>query len=78
LPAHPPMGSAVSPNGRFAAVVTESGLLVFGSEKTTLWVFNDPALPRQLEDCVVSNNAQAAACIIGGHAHVILPDPKTG
>ncbi|MEO8181536.1 MAG: hypothetical protein ABI895_22090 [Deltaproteobacteria bacterium] len=78
LPAHPPMGSAVSPNGRFSAVATESGLLVFGHEKTTLWVFDDPALPKQLEDCVVSNNAQAAACLLGGRAHVILPDPKTG
>jgi hypothetical protein len=78
LPAHPPMGSAVSPNGRFSAVAIESGLLVFGNDKATLWVFDDPALPRQLQDCVVSNNAQAAACILGGRAHVILPDPKTG
>jgi hypothetical protein len=77
-PAHPPMGSAVSPNGRFSAVATESGLLVFGNDKTTLWVFDDPELARQLEDCVVSNNAQAAACLLGGRAQVILPDPKTG
>jgi hypothetical protein len=78
LPVHPPMGSAVSPNGRFAAVATEFGLLVFDHDKTTLWVFDDPALSKQLQDCVVSNNAQAAACLLGGRPHVILPDPKTG
>jgi hypothetical protein len=69
LPAHPPMGSAVSPNGRFSIVA---------SDKVTLWVFDDPILPSKLEDCVVSNNAQAAACVMAGHAYVILPDPKAG
>ena len=78
LPAHPPMGSALSPNGRFAAVATEQGLMVSSSDKATLWVFDDPTLPAQLGDCVVSNNAQAAACVVGGRAYVILPDPKTG
>ena len=24
------------------------------------------------------DNAQAAACLLGGRAHVILPDPKSG
>jgi hypothetical protein len=79
LPAHPPMGSALSPNGRFSIVaVAESGLLVSASDKATLWVFDDSSLPSKLEDCVVSNNAQAAACLMAGHAYVILPDPKTG
>jgi len=79
LPAHPPMGSALSPNGRFSIVaVPEAGLLVSASDKTTLWVFDDPVLPSKLEDCVVSNNAQAAACVMAGHAYVILPDPKAG
>lgn len=78
LPAHPPMGSALSPNGRFAAVATEQGLMVSSADKATLWVFDDPTVPAQLRDCVVSNNAQAAACVIGGRAYVILPDPKTG
>jgi hypothetical protein len=78
LPAHPPLGSAVSPNGRIAAVATEQGLMVSSSDKATLWVFDDPALPAQLRDCVVSNNAQAAACVLGGRAYVLLPDPKTG
>jgi hypothetical protein len=32
----------------------------------------------RLEACVVSNNAQAAACIQNGRAYVILPDPKSG
>jgi hypothetical protein len=78
LPAHPPLGSALSPNGRFAAVASGWGLLVNGGDKTALWVFDDPALPTQLRDCVISNNAQAAACLLAGRAFVILPDPKTG
>jgi hypothetical protein len=72
------MGSALSPNGRFSIVATERGLLVSGNGKSTLWVFDDPTVPAQLRDCVVSNNAQAAACTIAGRAYVILPDPKTG
>lgn len=78
LPAHPPMGSAASPNGRFTAVVTDFGLLVVGNDKTALWKFDDPGLPRQLHDCVISNNAEAAACLLTGSAYVILPDPKSG
>lgn len=78
LPPQPPMGSAGSPNGRFSAVVTDFGLLVLGGEKAALWTFEDPALPRQLRDCVISNNAEAAACILTGSAYVILPDPKSG
>lgn len=78
VPAHPPMGSAASPNGRFSVVVTDFGLLVAGNDKTALWTFEDPGLPRQLRDCVISNNAEAAACLLTGHAYVILPDPKSG
>jgi hypothetical protein len=78
LPAHPPMGSAVSPNGRFAIVPTPWGLLVTGKEKPALWVFDDPTLSAQLRDCVVNDNAQAAACILRGGPQVILPDPKNG
>lgn len=78
LPAHPPMGSAASPNGRFSVVVTDFGLLVISTDKTALWTFDDPGLPRQLHDCVISNNAQAAACLLTGNAYVILPDPKSG
>jgi hypothetical protein len=77
-PAHPPMGSALSPNGRFSIVVTRWGLLVQSDGKTALWTFEDPALPGQLSECVVSNNAQAAACMLTGRAHVIMPDPKSG
>jgi hypothetical protein len=77
-PAHPPMGSALSPNGRFSIVVTRWGLLVQSPDKTALWTFDDGALSAQLSDCVVSNNAQAAACLLSGRAHVILPDPKSG
>jgi hypothetical protein len=77
-PEHPPMGSAVSPNGRYAIVVTRWGALVGSEDKTALWTFDDPRLPAQLSDCVVSNNAQAAACLIQGRAHVLLPDPKSG
>jgi hypothetical protein len=77
-PAHPPMGSALSPNGRFSIVATRWGLLVQNADKTALWTFEDPALSAQLSDCVVSNNAQAAACVLTGRAHVILPDPKSG
>ena len=77
-PAPPPMGSALSPNGRFAIVATRWGLLVPSEDKTALWTFSDPALPGLLSDCVVSNNAQAAACVLGSHAQVILPDPKSG
>jgi hypothetical protein len=72
------MGSALSPNGRFAIVVTRWGLLVPSEDKTTLWTFNDPALAAQFSNCVVSNNAQAAACVLRGRAYVILPDPKSG
>jgi hypothetical protein len=78
LPDHPPLGSAVSPNGRYGVVVTRWGLLVGSEDKTALWSFDDPTLPAQLSDCVVSNNAQAAACLMHGRAHVILPDPKSG
>jgi hypothetical protein len=77
-PAHPPMGSAISPNGRFSIVVTRWGLLVQSDGKAALWTFEDPALPSQLSECVVSNNAQAAACVLTGRAHVIMPDPKSG
>lgn len=77
-PASAPMGSALSPNGKFAVVITRWGLLVPGEERTALWVFDDAALPSQLSDCVVSNNAQAVACMLRGRAHVILPDPKSG
>ncbi len=76
--AHPPMGSALSPNGRFSIVATEWGLLVAGGEKAALWTFDDPALSPQLAECVVSNNAQAAACFLTGRPFVILPDPKSG
>jgi hypothetical protein len=72
------MGSALSPNGRFSIVVTRWGLLVQSDGKTALWTFEDPALPGQLSECVVSNNAQAAACMLTGRAHVIMPDPKSG
>jgi hypothetical protein len=75
---HPPMGSASSPNGRFSVVATRRGLLVSSEGKTTLWTFENPALASQLSDCVVSNNAQAAACLREGRAQVILPDPKSG
>ncbi len=74
----PPMGSALSPNGRFSIAVTRWGLLVPGDDKTALWTFDDTALPAQLSECVVSNNAQAAACVLAGRAHVLLPDPKSG
>lgn len=77
-PPTPPMGSALSPNGRFAVVPTRWGLLVPSEDKTALWTFSDPALPARLSDCVVSNNAQAAACVIAGRANVLLPDPKSG
>jgi hypothetical protein len=77
-PALPPMGSARSPNGRFSIVVTRWGLLVQNEDKTALWTFDDRSLPGQLRECVVSNNAQAAACLLMGRAHVILPDPKSG
>jgi hypothetical protein len=77
-PSAAPMGSALSPNGRFAIVVTRWGLLVPSEDKTTLWTFNDPALAAQFSNCVVSNNAQAAACVLRGRAYVILPDPKSG
>jgi hypothetical protein len=76
--AHPPMGSATSPNGRFSVVATQWGLLVLGNDKPALWTFDDPAIPGRLQDCVVSNNAQAAACVLQGHAQVVLPDPKSG
>jgi hypothetical protein len=76
--AHPPMGSATSPNGRFSVVATPWGLLVSGKDKPHLWTFEDPALAARLSDCVVSNNAQAAACILTGRAYVVLPDPKSG
>lgn len=74
----PPLGSAVSPNGRYGIVATRWGLLVGSEDRTALWVFDDPALSARLSDCVVSNNAQAAACLLGGRATVILPDPKSG
>ncbi len=76
-PASPPLGSAFSPNGRHGMASTPWGLLVTGSEKPALWVFEDAALGAQLSDCVVSNNAQAAACIMHAKAFVILPDPKS-
>jgi hypothetical protein len=75
---HPPMGSASSPNGRFSIVATRSGLLVSSEAKATLWTFENPAVASQLSDCVVSNNAQAAACLREGRVQVILPDPKSG
>lgn len=78
LPAHPPPGSAVSPNGRFSVVPTRWGLLVSHEDKSALWTFDDPAVASRLSDCVVSNNAQAAACLSAGRAYVILPDPKSG
>jgi hypothetical protein len=78
IPANPSMGSAVSPNGRFGIAVTRGGLLVVREDKTSLWTFEDATLPSQLSECVVSNNAQAAACLLTGRAHVILPDPKSG
>ncbi|HTV18002.1 MAG TPA: hypothetical protein VMG12_05010, partial [Polyangiaceae bacterium] len=77
-PSAPPMGSALSPNGRYAIVVTRWGLLVPSESKTALWTFGDTTLPSQLSDCVVNDNAQAAACVVAGRAQVILPDPKSG
>jgi len=76
--AAPPPGSAVSPNGRYAVVATRWGLLVTGSEKPSLWLFDIPGVALDLSDCVISNNAQAAACLLGARAQVILPDPKSG
>lgn len=77
-PPHPPMGSAFSPNGRYGITATPWGLFVPGGDKPALWVFEDAALPPQLRECVVSNNAQAAACLLEGRAHVVLPDPRSG
>ncbi len=77
-PPHPPLGSPLSPNGRYSIVSIADGLLVAGNDKPALWVFDDPAVPARLRDCVVSNNAQAAACVMAGRAYVILPDPKSG
>jgi hypothetical protein len=74
----PPLGSAVSPNGRYGIVATRWGLLVSSEDRTALWVFDDPTMSARLSDCVVSSNAQAAACLLGGQAMVILPDPKSG
>lgn len=74
----PPLGSAVSPNGRYGIVATRWGLLVGSEERTARWVFDDPTVSTRLSECVVSNNAQAAACLLGGRATVILPDPKSG
>lgn len=73
-----PSGSATSHNGQHSVVATRWGLLVSGESKSALWVFDDAALPAQLSDCVVSGNAQAAACILGSRAFVVLPDPKSG
>jgi hypothetical protein len=78
VPPRPPMGSALSPNGRFSVVATDWGLLVSGGDKPALWTFDNGSLTAQLRDCVVSNNAQAAACILTGRAYVVLPDPKSG
>jgi hypothetical protein len=78
VPPRPAMGSALSPNGRFSVVTTDWGLLVGGGDKPALWTFDDGSLAAQLRDCVVSNNAQAAACILTGRAYVVLPDPKSG
>ncbi len=78
VPPRPPMGSALSPNGRFSVVATDWGLLVAGGDKPALWTFDNGSLTAQLRDCVVSNNAQAAACILTGRAYVVLPDPKSG
>jgi hypothetical protein len=75
---NPPPGSALSPNGRYGVVATRWGLLVASEARTTLWVFDDASLPSRLSDCVVSNNAESAACLLSGRAHVILPDPKSG
>jgi hypothetical protein len=77
-PAQAPMGGAFSPNGRFTSVMSRWGLWVAGGDKPAIWVFDNPALLPRLSDCVVSNNAQAAACILDGRAYVILPDPRTG
>lgn len=71
-----PLGSATSPNGRFTILGTEWGLLVVGSREPELWAFDDDRLARHLEHCVISNNAQAAACVLAGRAYVVLPDPK--
>jgi hypothetical protein len=73
-----PMGSALSPNGRQSIVATRWGLLVTGESKPALWFFDDDKLSPQLSDCVVSNNSQAAACILGRVAYVALPDPASG
>jgi hypothetical protein len=73
-----PMGSALSPNGRQSVVATRWGLLVTGESKPALWFFDDEKLPPQLSDCVISNNSQAAACILGRVAYVVLPDPNSG
>jgi hypothetical protein len=73
-----PMGSALSPNGKQSIVTTRWGLLVAGAAKPALWVFDDEKLAPQLAECVVSNNSQAAACILQRTAHVVLPDPNSG
>lgn len=73
-----PMGSALSPNGKQSIVATRWGLLVAGEGKPALWVFEDEKLSPQLDECVVSNNSQAAACILQRTAHVVLPDPNSG
>ena len=75
---HPPLGSAVSPNGRYGIISTRWGLLVTSEAKTALWFFDDVSLPARSSDCVVSDNAEAAACLLGGRAYVVLPDPKSG
>lgn len=71
-------GSALSPNGRFGITSSRWGLLVSGGTKTALWRLGGSVAPTRLVDCVINDNAQAAACVHEGRAVVLLPDPKSG
>ncbi len=65
-----PPGSPRSPDGKTAVLVTTDGLLVVRRPRSETWTADEPAT---LRDCVVANDAIAAACIRGDHAVLFTP-----
>ena len=66
----PALGSPSSPDGRWLITPTTLGLLLIG-ERKELWQTSallEHADTSQFSDCVVANDARAAACIDAGHA----------
>ncbi len=64
-----PHGTARSPDGRYLALATSSGVLLHSQDKDELWTPGG-VTARDLHGCVAANDGAAIACVVRGAARV--------